>query len=212
MRLSPSCTIAGFIGALLVPASALGQTAPVSGGEPWYKVVTGIIAIPAAVIALVISLKMIRKTSLESRKLELEIQEKQDLATKSISDTPTLRGLIEPVGDSQRALILLVRFVVLDLAVRLWDIVPSAVTYLTNKAPAALLLSRAMVSNAAPGRGWMIGVVTGQAVISLLFEIVYWVIVFGFGWPLFKDTCRYLNIPIGGILDLPFIRWKNQSG
>jgi len=47
-----------------------------SDDEAWYKVVTGILAISGAIVGLIIFFNVLRKTTLESRKLELEIRKK----------------------------------------------------------------------------------------------------------------------------------------
>ncbi len=54
----------------------------------------------------------------------------------------------------------------------------------------------------------LIGALAVTKVIDLAFDVVYYSIVFGFGWPLLKDTCTFLGIEIKSILDLPFIGRK----
>jgi hypothetical protein len=52
-------------------------------------------------------------------------------------------------------------------------------------------------------------VLIAPQVIDLAFDIVYWFIVFGFGWPLLKDVGKVMGISFSGIFDLPFF-WKRK--
>lgn len=47
---------------------------------PWYKVVTGIIAVPTALLGIYAAVQLSRKTRLEMQKLQLEIIEKDTAA------------------------------------------------------------------------------------------------------------------------------------
>lgn len=199
--------ILAFATASLVPDQAGAQQAiaPVAG-EAWYKVATGVIAVPAALMGLVISWNMMQRSRLETRKLELEISEKQKQIHNS-APAEKLELLSTPLGDSQRALLLIIRFVLLELTLRIWNFVPQAVSYIMLAIfylpyfiiPTDTFLQVSpTITTIAP---------TG---ISFLFRIVYWIIVFGFGWPLFKDTCSFLNIPIRSLLDLPKIGLRKQ--
>ncbi len=201
-----------FVSLLVAPLTASAQAAPGSSGEAWYKIVTGIIAIPAAIVGLIVALNTIRKTSLESKKLELEIREKQGVVATT-AESETMRTLAHPVGESQRAILLVLRFVLLELSLRIWNIVPSAVLLLTGTIPAAwILMYPSGIEKLNPRSALMMAIFLVPKVISILLDVVYWVIVFGFGWPLFKDTCRYFKIPIGSLFDVPFIsRWKDRS-
>ena len=199
--------ILAFATASLVPDQAGAQQAiaPVAG-EAWYKVATGVIAVPAALMGLVISWNMMQRSRLETRKLELEISEKQKQIHNS-APAEKLELLSTPLGDSQRALLLIIRFVLLELTLRIWNFVPQAVSYIMlaifyllyfiMPTDTFLQVSPTITTIAPTG-------------ISFLFRIVYWIIVFGFGWPLFKDTCSFLNIPIRSLLDLPKIGLRKQ--
>ena len=193
----------------LVVASAPVVTAQGTGtgaaSEAWYKVATGIIGIPAALVALAIAVKVLRKTTLESRKLELEIVEKQKILGQEFAKQG-LQDIAKPIGDNQRALLLVVRFAVLELTLRLWGFVPAAFAKLTGSAPLVLYfiggdMAQSLDSRSAP----IVSAIAATAAISLALDVVYWSIVFGFGWPLLKDTCRFLGIEIRSLFDLPFI-------
>ena len=43
--------------------------------------------------------------------------------------------------------------------------------------------------------------------VNIFFAVVNWAILLGFGWPLFKDTCAFLKIPIKSLFDLPTL-WR----
>ena len=62
---------------LFAGAAKAQQITTFPGGEEWYNVIMGIIAIPAAILGVVISWNMVRKTRLETRKIELDIDEKE---------------------------------------------------------------------------------------------------------------------------------------
>lgn len=183
--------------------------------EPWYKIIAGIVAIPASIIGLAVSYRLFRKTNLESRKLELEIDEKER-QLKNISGTPgveALRGLAQPLAQSQRLSILILRFVILELTLRIWNFVPSAVGYITTAATYAALfvLGEDASSALRPWSPTGAAVVIGPTAIRLLFDIVYWFIVFGFGWPILRDACAILGIRITGLFDLPGLARRGKG-
>ena len=68
--------------ALFAGAIACTAAKPVAAPH-WYEQATGILAIPAAVIGCAYSYLLIKKTQLESRKLELEI--KKEMVSTSTS-------------------------------------------------------------------------------------------------------------------------------
>lgn len=188
-----------------VAMAAEGATTP----EPWYKVIAGIIAIPASIIGLAVSYRLFRKTNLESRKLELEIgeKEKQLQNISGASGVDALRGIAQPLALSQRLSILLLRFVILELTLRIWNFVPSAVGYVTAAGTYAALmfLGEDAASTLQPWSPSGAAVIVGPTVIRLLFDVVYWFIVFGFGWPILRDACGILGIRITGLFDLPLL-------
>jgi len=198
--------------ALLVPENAFAQGAIVpAAGEAWYKVAAGIIAIPAAMLGLLVSWNMMKKTRMETRKLELEITEKQKAILTGASPAEKLEILAAPLGHSRLALLIVVRFVLLDLTLRLWAFVPAVFSAIT-----------ALITGAIYGVIWLVqpeeltGNTSFVVVLAMLpaglrsiFSLVTWAILIGFGWPLFKDTCAFLNIPIKGLFDLPVL-WRRR--
>jgi hypothetical protein len=160
----------------------------------------------------VVSWNMITKTRLESRKLLLEIAEKERaLSGSDASTAEKIQLLTTPVTDNQRALLILVRFVLLELTLRIWTFVPDSIIVLVG------LITGGFIWLLSPEHigGPMIIAGIVSPIVRLLTSIVYWLIVFGFGWPLFKDTCDFLNIPIKNLFDIPWIAryrvWKRGS-
>ncbi len=190
-----------------------GAAANAKAGEVWYKVATGVLAIPAALLGLILTFNILRKTTLESRKLELEIQQKHAEVRAATAGEVTLQTLASPVVEGQRVLLLIVRFVVLELTLRLWNVVPAAVRAVTGIATnVGLFAFRDRLADLDTSSWSFFSAALIAAVLRLLFDVVYWSIVFGFGWPLLRDTCSYLNIPLRSLWDLPFAgRWHRNK-
>lgn len=202
--------IALWVALPAVSLAAEGQATP----EPWYKVIAGIMAIPASIIGLAVSYRLFRKTNLESRKLELEIgeKEKQLQNTASTAGIEALRGLAQPLALSQRLSILILRFVILDLTLRIWHFVPAAIGYITAAAVYStfFFLDGKALTNLDPLSPSGAAIFVGPALFRLLFDIVDWFIILGFGWPILRDACAILGIRITGLLDLPFLGRRGQ--
>lgn len=99
-----------FFLALLFPETVFAESAAdTAGGEVWYKAVVGIIGIPAALLGLLVTWNANKKTTLETRKLELGLAEKQKAIQTETSPAEKLQLLAEPLGQTQLALILVVR-------------------------------------------------------------------------------------------------------
>ena len=112
---------------LLVLSAVLVATSAQAADEPkiphWYEVITGIIAIPAALIGLAYSL--IKKTRLESRKTELEILEKERQLSQvapTVSRATLSDFISAPAGGNRLILLLLLRFVILYLVLTAWGV------------------------------------------------------------------------------------------
>jgi hypothetical protein len=198
------------LGLLAVATAAYADTGG-AAGEAWYKVIVGVLGIPLALATLVVTVNSVRKTRLESRKLELEISLRQRELFGPGGVPPAVAQLLSPIGDAQRALALVLRFVLLQLAITLWKVVPTAIGYVTKPLPYVLYAAFgeqvfAKFEPTAPLTLVFFGVST---LVAAILDLAYWIIVFGFGWPLLKDTCAFLGIPLADILDVPILRrWK----
>jgi len=193
---------------LLTSGDAIAQEVAAHVSDPWYKVVVGIIAIPGAAIGLLVSWNMMQKARLETKKLEIEIAEKQQAISRESSPAEKLELIASPLGESRRALLIIIRFVLLDVTLRLWNFVPSLVSFIGQAVAAGFFLT---FGAGAFKQSSLILIGAAPEAINALLAVVYWLIVFGFGWPLFKDTCAFLNIPVKSLFDLPRIGWTRTS-
>jgi hypothetical protein len=100
--------VAIIVGLVTSGALAAQQAATGNDGEEWYKIATGIIAIPAALLGVLISWNMVRKTRLETRKLQLEIDDRERTlveTSKGESDVPLV---LAPFSESQKAVLIII--------------------------------------------------------------------------------------------------------
>jgi len=180
--------IATFL--LSVPSVCLAEAKEVH----WWEVTTGIIAIPAGVIGLAYSFLLVKKTRLESKKTELEILEKEEQLRKIHAADPSLRReVVAPIVASRMSQYLLLRFVLLYLVLRAWGLVEDAYT---------LLLTGAMFTAQSV---WHLElskplIVIPFLVLQKLPAVVYWLLFFAIGWPLFKDVNSTLGVNLRSFL------------
>lgn len=182
--------------------------------EPWYKIIVGVIGIPAALLGVMISYRLFRKTNLESRKLELEIQEKENKFQQATDNEgmQALRELAEPIGFSQRLSLLILRFIILELTLRLWEFVPFVVGRILSLATSSLfMVVGTNIFSGLPGPGSFGGatIFISQTLLGLAFDFIRWFIIFGFGWPLLKDAASLMGFSLKGIFDVPFF-WRRK--
>jgi hypothetical protein len=198
-----------LLAVLLAPAALAAEdgTTP-TGGEEWYKAATGILAIPAALLGIIISWNMVRKPRLETRKLQLEIDERQEALAKGGTEEFKAHLIAAPFSENQRAILIIIRFVLLELTLRIWNVVPEAIASIITVIGMGILL---VTGFGAQGMATTVTFSLAPVVLKIMFDIVYLIILFGFGWPLFKDTAAFLNIPIKSLLELPTIA-KRRNG
>ena len=199
---------------LLSSENAIAQEVAAHATDPWYKVDAGVIAVPGAAIGLLVSWNMMRKTRLETKKLEIEIAEKQHAISQQSSPAEKLELLASPLGETRRALLIIIRYVLLDITLRLWNFVPTVVSFVGSAVVYGFILivgTAGLNQATAPFQAYMPFMAVAPRAIDALLDVVYWLIVFGFGWPLFKDTCAFLNIPVKSLFDLPRIGWARTN-
>jgi hypothetical protein len=118
-----------------VIAIALPTAAFAAGDESnpthWWQVVTGILAIPTAIGAIVLGYATLKKTRLESKKIELELLEKRaTIANMPSAASPEAnkiaQSLIDPLIENNRVNYLILRFVVIYLLFEFWQIFEKA--------------------------------------------------------------------------------------
>ena len=175
------------------PAASL-LLAAAADPPAWYTATSGVLAIPITLLTAVGSYYLIKKTRLESRKLDLEIVEKQrQLQLVGQAGEPTTVGEIiaEPLLNSRRAQDVILRFVLLYLVLQVWGVVGDVARAATTGLQAAI----------AGSQGGMSG--TTEAALHLLIgvivaipEVGYWVLFVALGFPLLLDICAQLHIDV----------------
>jgi hypothetical protein len=171
--------VAIIVGLVTSGALAAQQAATGNDGEEWYKIATGIIAIPAALLGVLISWNMVRRTRLETRKLQLEIDDRERTlveTSKGESDVPLV---LAPLSESQKAVLIIIRFVLLELTLRIWDFVPSAFLKLFTISGLGLYVTFVGGGqNLTEGMAIFPIFAALLNVVEFLFSIVYWIFVF----------------------------------
>jgi hypothetical protein len=160
---------------------------------PWWQIATGIIAIPAAVVALVGAVQLNQKTKLETRKLQLEILKEEG---KEVTQTgPITRE--ELIGSTKALAVgtqdFILRFLVLYLVTSFWSVVSGVVTAVFG----ALGQIAALISPTLPANlknSVPVTSVIGAAVTTWCIEIGYVLIFLSLGVPLLRDILTYLKI------------------
>ncbi len=156
----------------LITAS-LTPVAESSSHLEWWQTTTGIIGIPTAILAIFASWFLITKTRLESRKLQLEIREKeQALADARTADDPIRAAEIvaEPTFQVRRDQDIILRAILLFLVLSCWRLFEFIFSDLSLGPHIAALSFADIVS------------------------IVYWLVFVAMGWPLLLDTLQVLRV------------------
>jgi hypothetical protein len=160
---------------------------------PWYEQVTGILAIPVAVLTPFIAYVVLKKSRLESRKTELEILEKER----------TL-GLAEgnkeaPAGSVSAAMpyivsSLILRYILLELTLSLMNLLTEPLKYaFTGIGYGSYLLLRNVNTNSTASE---VATFMFAEIGSIAGSVLYWAVLIILGWPLFKDVLRFFNISL----------------
>jgi hypothetical protein len=116
-----------FVSLIIIMLSSAAFAADESKATHWWDIATGVLAIPTALFGIVLAYATLTKTNLESKKIELELREKQ----ATIANTPGIatpesdkiaQSLINPLIDNNRVNYLILRFVVIYLILQFWEI------------------------------------------------------------------------------------------
>lgn len=177
----------------LIPPS-LGLAAEAAPKEPeWYELVAGILAIPATLIGLAYSYVLIKKTSIESRKLSLEVQEKEILLSKdktlSKHDHERIIGTV--IRDSIVASILL-RFALMYVVLQLWGLVVGVFGAVLTGA----VLGLQSLDVIRDFNDFLSFLIFGLTQIP---TIITWLIIVSLGVPLLREISGYLGVSGLGI-------------
>ena len=191
-------TISLFVATYSLPHLALAAETATKAPQ-WYEVVGGILAIPAAVLGLAYSYILIKKTRLESRKTELEIREKeQALAAMPEAEQSKAKEIVAPIIEEKAGRYLILRFVLMYVTLQLWGLITSIFSFFAG---GIFLGAQKLAQDTIKDDTW---IVFTFYVLSNVPHIVTWLIIFGIGWPLFKDLNDYLHLDIKKLI-LP---WK----
>jgi hypothetical protein len=181
---------------LIVWFPSLAHAADVATETIWWEVTTGIIAIPAAVIGLIYSVVLIKKTRVEVKKTELEIREKETALAKIAPAEPSLaHALITPLFEAKHVQLLLLRFVLLYVTLRLWGLAEDAFGLLLGGA--YLGAQKLAASHLESDNLWLM---IPLLLISKLPKLGELAILLGIGLPLFRDVSTALGVDVRSLI------------
>ena len=197
MRALVAAAVYGYILLVAVPPLAQAQgTAPpaAAGPPPWYTQVAGIIAVPAALIGIVYSYALAKKTRLEVRKTELEILEKERALT--LNPIPSevalqVQQTLAPLVAGKRMQLIVTRFVVLYLLQEAWGFAREGYQLILKLVVGLLSLFVHIDSSDGPMQVLVVG---PFLILQRLPEVVSWIIFFSVGWPLFREANDFAGI------------------
>jgi hypothetical protein len=142
---------------VLMQQGGVSQTSPKQ--PEWYEKVTGVIAIPAAIIACAYSYLLIKKTRLESRKIELEIEQQRHAtatappeAVRSSATAVASSETVEQALKNRLLLIVIIRFILWRLvdACYGWIITPLQWAWTIVMVPLSQTFIRSNMMDGAP--------------------------------------------------------------
>lgn len=170
-----------------------------NGEIPWWKVVTGIIAIPAGMVGLIYSYRLTQKTRLESRKLELDILEKEGRIPPGQERMPSLaESAASPKATATRAQDFIIRFIVLYLVLIGWGLIASLMMPFVG-AGSTLIYEQELFYE----QRWVAAFLVG--LLSLVTQFGRWIAFLSIGAPLFIDIARFLGVTPRDLL------WKRNK-
>lgn len=155
---------------------------------PWWKVATGIIGVPAALLGLYYTYRLAEKTRLESLKLQRELQDEALIEPEAAIAAPA--ATLSPIKARMivtRTQEFFIRYIILELAARAWGAIASIITPLIS-------LSTNVLANSASFREHDVIRYSLYAGVSYVSSIGYIAIFILIGWPLLRDICRSLGI------------------
>lgn len=162
----------------------------------WYEIIGGVLAIPATIIGIAYSYVLVKKTKLESRKIDLEIREKEELLyEKGVTQSEEVKKIVKPFITTQIIQQIILRFIILELISRLFGIFAGSYSFLL-----------ASIGMTVGNFFWNGGVVLTMTLSLLQFipQIGYALISIAIGYPLFKDVNKILGIDIKKVFLSPF--------
>lgn len=144
---------------------------------------------------------MIKKTNLESRKIELEISEKEDLITeKGITRSEELKEIVAPFARTQIIHQIILRFIILELISRLFGVFAGGYNFFINGIAV-------ITFNNLPLNPSLLNILI--MVLQFLPQVGFALISIFIGYPLFKDVNKILGLDIKAML-FPFFKRKSK--
>lgn len=173
------------------PSLTVLAQAPTVDGSPWWTIATGIIGVPVALLLLISSYVVIKKTRLETQKFELEIREKEkELAgAHEEGDIVRINQLVaQPILEGRRVQEILLRAIVLFLALQAWHLVEIIFGAFTT----GIGFGLSSITTRSPSNDITMVLITSS--LAQLPTVGYWLVFFALGGPLLVDVLKQLNI------------------
>src|SRR4051812_39965071 len=164
-------------------------------GPTFIEVATFVLAVPTSVLGLVGTMALTKKTRLESRKIELDLEEKDGKPVPTPGGqaegqaAPTTLTGVAPAKHQRRVEHLLVRAVVLYLVLTAWRL---AEEILSGVFTGTRIGVGAMLDDATDTVN-IIALIAFKTLTALP-EVAYWWIFVGLGLPLLLDALKILHI------------------
>lgn len=175
----------------LVPWVQMAATAD-PASESLLTAAAQVIAIPAAIITLLISFLAVRKTRLESRKLELEISEKEAALRKIEGEAgpkEVAQLIADPLFEGRRVQEIILRFIMLFVVLQAWNIVEKLFPIIINGVGVAFGPTDFDTPT------WVLSIF-GLLISSLraVPTIGYYLVLLGLGGPIVIQTMKHLRV------------------
>ena len=139
-----------------------------------------------------------QKDTLEARKTELEIHEKESRLQEVAGTLPVgIRETIQPVVQGQIGILIIVRFVILYLLMRAWDAIGTVFDFVLKGTALGIMKIAGTDTNSDP---WWL--VVPYIVLSKVPEIAYWVTFVVLGWSILRDSSELLGLRVPDVFKL----------
>ncbi len=159
----------------------------------WYEIVVGIISIPAGIFGLVYSFFIIKKVNLESKKIELEILEKNKIISDEKEQISIDKKTTSVLKTNQLNSIIL-KFILLCLILLSWGVFTQIFTFITG----GMYIFSDKIFGIEDKNEWYY--LLPFYIIQQMPKIINYLIIIIVGVPLIKEINNYLNITLKDLL------------
>lgn len=190
-----------------------------AGKDAWWQVAAGILAIPTAVLGLVYTFHLMKKSRLESRKIELEIEEKEvalqnikagtQPATGSTTEERFTELVAQPLLAGRRVQEILLKFVMLFLILLAWRIVDQLFGLVRNVVGLGLGLAYSGLGEDPPAYV-EIPLIVIMTLVREIPTLAFYLVLVGVGGPIFIAILRHFEIKPPRLL-APFERPSRKT-